>query len=478
MSRGAVLIVDDEPRQLEILRTILVHEGYDVETRQTAEEAIGALRASPPQVLLTDLKLPGMDGIALLEEAIKEAPACCAIMMTAHGTVDTAVRAMKIGAFDYLTKPLERDELLLVLERAMETVRLRGENRRLKAQLRERFRLENVVGSHGLMQDVFRLVQKVASSSATVLVYGESGTGKELIARALHYNAPRASRPFLAVNCSAIPEPLLESELFGHEKGAFTGAVSRKAGLFEEASAGTLFLDEVAELPLLTQAKLLRAVQEKEIRRVGGTASIPLDVRIVAATNRDLAGLMREGKFREDLYYRLNVFPIVLPPLRDRATDIPRLVEHFLDRLGRELGRPRPRLSRQALALLMAYRWPGNVRQLESVLERAVLLSEGEEITPDLLPAEVRENVAGPASRLAFDIPDEGISLEALERDLLEKAVRKAGGTLTKAARLLGISYRTLQYRLEKFGITAACARTPSGESPEPKGAEEEEPAV
>jgi transcriptional regulator with PAS, ATPase and Fis domain len=279
------------------------------------------------------------------------------------------------------------------------------------------------------------------------------------------------------VNCSAIPEPLLESELFGHEKGAFTGAVSRKTGLFEEASAGTLFLDEVAELPLLTQAKLLRAVQEKEIRRVGGTASIPLDVRIVAATNRDLAGLMREGKFREDLYYRLNVFPIVLPPLRDRATDIPRLVEHFLDRLGREQGRPRPRLSRQALALLMAYRWPGNVRQLESALERAVLLSEGEEITPDLLPAEVRENVAGPASRLAFDIPDEGISLEALERDLLEKAVRKAGGTLTKAARLLGISYRTLQYRLEKFGITAACARTPSGESPEPKGAEEEEPA-
>ncbi len=477
MSRGAVLIVDDEPRQLEILRTILAHEGYDVETCQTAEEATAALRASPPQVLLTDLKLPGMDGIALLEQAVKEAPGCCAVMMTAHGTVDTAVRAMKLGAFDYLIKPLDRDELLLVLERAMETVRLRGENRRLKAQLRERFRLDNMVGSHGLMQDVFRLVQKVAPSSATVLIYGESGTGKELIARALHYNSPRASRPFLAVNCSAIPEPLIESELFGHERGAFTGAAGRKTGLFEEAHGGTLLLDEVGELPLSTQAKLLRAVQEKEIRRVGGTASIALDVRIVAATNRDLARLLQEGRFREDLYYRLNVFPIVLPPLRDRATDIPQLVEHFLERLAREEGRPRPLVSREALALLMGYRWPGNVRQLESVLERAVLLAEGEEITPDLLPAEVRENVDGPAARLAIDIPDEGISLEALERDLLEKAVRKAGGTLTKAARLLGISYRTLQYRLEKFGITAAGARTPSGESPEPKGAGGEGPA-
>ncbi len=480
MSRGSVLIVDDEPKQLEILRTILAHEGYDVEICRTAEEAVPLLRASPPQILLTDLKLPGMDGIALLEEAVREAPGCCTIMMTAHGTVDTAVRAMKRGAFDYLTKPLDRDELLLVLERAMETVRLRGENRSLRAQLHDRFRLENVVGDHGLMQDVFRLVQKVASSSATVLIYGESGTGKELIARALHYNSPRAARPFVAVNCSAIPEPLLESELFGHEKGAFTGAVARKAGLFEEAQGGTLFLDEVGDLPLAMQAKLLRAVQEKEIRRVGGTASIPLDVRIVAATNQDLARLVREGKFREDLYYRLNVFPITLPPLRERATDIPRLAEHFLERFAREAGRSRPRVSRQALSLLLRYRWPGNVRQLESVLERAFLLCEGGEITPDLLPPEVRENVAGPPSGLDIDIPDEGISLEALERELLAKAMRKAGGRLTRAARLLGISYRTLQYRLEKFGIArqpVAGPPNPSGAPPEPDGVEPGEPA-
>jgi DNA-binding NtrC family response regulator len=476
MSRGTILVVDDEPRQLDILRTILASEGYDAETCLSGEEALRILRASPPQVLLTDLKMPGMNGIALLEEAQREAPGCSAIVMTAHGAVDTAVEAMKKGAFDYLTKPLERDRLLLVLERAMETVRLRGENRSLRAQLRDRFRLENIIGQHGSMQDVFRLVQKIAPSSTTVLIYGESGTGKELIARALHFNSPRASRPFLAVNCSAIPEPLLESELFGHEKGSFTGAIARKPGLFEQAHLGTLLLDEVGDLPLSMQAKILRALQEKEIRRVGGNASIVLDVRIVAATNRDLARLMKEGRFREDLYYRLNVLPIFLPPLRNRATDIPWLVEHFVERLARGAGKKPPHVAPETFALLMRYRWPGNVRQLESVLERAVLLAEGEELGPELLPAEVRENVAVPASGLEIDIPDEGISLESLERELLEKAVRKAGGTLTRAARLLGISYRTLQYRMEKFGIAREAAPAPSGETHEPNGASRDEP--
>jgi transcriptional regulator with PAS, ATPase and Fis domain len=320
------------------------------------------------------------------------------------------------------------------------------------------------------MQEVFRLVQKVAPSPATVIIYGESGTGKELIARALHYNSPRASRPFLAVNCSAIPEPLLESELFGHEKGSFTGAVARKLGLFEQAHTGTLLLDEVGEIPSSMQAKILRVLQEKEIRRVGGASTIPVDVRIVAATNRNLGREMKEGRFREDLYYRLNVLPIFLPPLRERATDIPGLAEHFLARYARESGKKAPKLPAETLSMLMRYRWPGNVRELESALERAVLLAEADEISPDLLPPEVRENLSASFPALGIDLPDEGISLESLERELLEKAVRKAGGTLTRAARLLGISYRTLQYRLEKFGISRDVA-APFGEAGEPNGA-------
>ena len=479
MSLGTVLVVDDEPRQVDILKTILSREGYEVETCSTAEQALLLLRASPPQVLLTDMKMPGMDGIALLDEALREAPACSAVVMTAHGSVDTAVAAMKKGAFDYLTKPLDRDRLLLVVERAMETVRLRGENRRLKAQLHDRFRLENIVGSHGSMQDVFRLVEKVAASSATVLIYGESGTGKELIARALHFNSPRASRPFLALNCAAVPEPLLESELFGHEKGSFTGALARKPGLFEQAHGGTLLLDEVAELPVSMQAKILRVLQEKEVRRVGGNASLSVDVRIVAATNRDLVRHMKEGKFREDLFYRLNVFPIFLPPLRSRTTDIPGLVEHFLEQFAAEAKKPAPRLTSETLSLLMRYSWPGNVRQLESTLERACLLAEGERITPDLLPAEVRENLASPGEgTLSLEIPDEGISLEAVERELLEKALRKAGGNLSRAARLLGISYRTLQYRLDKFHISRESGPAPSGVPPAPNGAMGGDPEI
>ncbi|HEV8374717.1 MAG TPA: sigma-54 dependent transcriptional regulator [Candidatus Polarisedimenticolia bacterium] len=472
MSLGTVLVVDDEPRQLEILKTILTREGYEVDTSASGEEALQLLLSSPPQVLLTDLKLPGLDGIQLLEAALRDAPSCSAVVMTAHGSVDTAVEAMKKGAFDYLTKPLDRERLLLVLGRAMETVRLRGENRTLRAQLHERFRLDNVVGNHGTMQDVVRLVEKVAPSGATVLIYGESGTGKELIARAIHYNSPRAARPFLAINCSAVPEPLLESEFFGHEKGSFTGAVARKLGLFEQASGGTFFLDEVGELPFAMQAKLLRALQEKEIRRVGGNGSVLIDVRIVAATNRDLTQRMKAGKFREDLYYRLNVFPIFLPALRERATDIPSLAEHFLARLGREAGKPALRVAPETLALLLRYRWPGNVRQLESALERAFLLAEGDILTPDLLPAEIRENLQGTVGGLLeMEIPDEGISLEVLERELLEKALRKAGGILTRAAKLLGISSRTLQYRLDKFGISRESASAPFGKADAPIGA-------
>jgi DNA-binding NtrC family response regulator len=455
-----VLVVDDEPRQIDILKAILIREGFDVETAATAESAVARMRDLPPAVILTDLKLPGRDGIALLEEASALAPQPCVIIMTAHGTIDTAVEAMKKGAFDYLTKPLVRDTVVLAVRRAMEKARLLRENQALREELVDRFSLENVIGDHGKMQEVFRLVKKVAPSGSTVLIYGESGTGKELIARAIHYNSPRASRTFHAINCAAIPEPLLESELFGHERGAFTGAVARKIGLFEEASGSTLFLDEVGDLSMAMQAKLLRTLQEKEVRRVGSTASIPVDVRILAATNRSLARLMQEGRFREDLFYRLNVLTVSLPPLRERTTDIPQLVQHFIGRHAARSGKRVRGVEARALAALMGYHWPGNVRQLESAIERAILMAEGPLLTTDDLPVEVGH--AGLEGPVGFELPDTGLSFEALERSLLRQALAK-GGNVSRAARLLGMSRRTFQYRLEKFSLAAASGTDATG---------------
>jgi len=446
-----VLVVDDESRQLEILKTILGREGLEVETASTAEGALALLRDAPAAVILTDLKLPGRDGINLLEEAARLAPQSCVIIMTAHGSVDTAVEAMKKGAFDYLTKPLVRDTVVLAVRRAMDKARLLRENQSLHEQLLHRFSLGNIIGDHGSMQEVFRMARKVAPSGSTVIIYGESGTGKELIAQAIHYNSPRASQAFLAINCAAIPEPLLESELFGHEKGSFTGAIARKTGLFEQASNGTLFLDEVADLGLAMQAKLLRALQEKEIRRVGGNSSVAVDVRILAATNKSLTRLMREGRFREDLYYRLNVLTILLPPLRERTTDIPRLVGHFIERHATASGKGPRGIERPALSMLMNYPWPGNVRQLESVIERAVLLAEGPLITAADLPQELHQDPT--AAVLGLEIPDTGLSFESLEKGLLQQALDK-GGNMSRAARLLGMSRRTFQYRLEKFGLS------------------------
>jgi len=458
-----VLVVDDERKQLDILKAILGAEGFDVECAATAEAAATILRDAPPAVILTDLKLPGMDGIGLLGKALRASPQSVVIIMTAHGTVDTAVQAMKMGAFDYLTKPLARDTVILAVRRAADKARLLGENLALVEQLVDRFSLPNIIGDHGSMQDVFRLVRKVAPSSSTVLIYGESGTGKELVARAIHYNSPRAQHPFHAINCAAIPEPLLESELFGHERGAFTGAVSRKTGLFEEASSSTLFLDEVGDLGVTMQAKILRALQEKEIRRVGGTAAISVDVRIIAATNKNLARLMKEEKFREDLFYRLNVLTIRLPPLRDRTTDIPRLVDHFIARHAAASGKKIQGIDDRALAALLHYSWPGNVRQLESAIERAVLLCEGPTIDLEGLPQEIRGQRDG--GTLGIEIPDAGLSFETLERDLLEQALRK-GRSISAAARLLGMTRRRLQYRLKKFGLSpAAMAQEPVAET-------------
>jgi len=452
--KGRVLVVDDERRQRDILQMILESEGYETTAAGNGRQALLAARSQPFDVVLTDLKMPDMSGIELLSELLASQPGLCVTLMTAHGTIDSAVDAMKKGAFDYLTKPLEKDEVLVVLRRAMERSHLVRENRMLKEQLRERFRVRNIVGAHGSMQDVFRIVHKVAASTSTVLIYGESGTGKELVARALHHESDRKTRPFYAVNVAALPESILEAELFGHEKGAFTGAEARKIGLFEQASGSTLFLDEVGDLKRDLQVKLLRALQEREILRVGGTERVPIEVRIVAATNQDLEKAVREGRFREDLYYRLNVIPIVLPPLRDRRTDIPTLVDHFMAKYA-DAAKGK-RMSEAALAVLSGYDWPGNVRQLESVIERTLLLSEGDVIVPQDLPAAVRAGIGTVRGPMDFDIPDSGLDLDQLERGLILKALEKAAGNVSRAARLLGLTRRTLQYRMEKIQAETA----------------------
>jgi DNA-binding NtrC family response regulator len=446
--KGRILAVDDERHQRDILQMILDAEGYETSVAGTARQAIQEARGQAFDVVLTDLKMPDKNGIALLEELLLAQPGLCVVLMTAHGTIDSAVEAMRKGAFDYLTKPLEKDELLLVIRRAMERTRLVRENRMLNEQLRDRFRLDNIVGSHGSMQDVFRIVFKVAPSTSTVLIYGESGTGKELVAQALHQQSDRHERPFYAVNIGALPESLLEAELFGHEKGAFTGAETRKVGLFEQASGSTLFLDEVGDLKRDLQVKLLRTLQEREILRVGGTERVKVDVRIIAATNLDLEQAVREGRFREDLYYRLNVIPIVLPPLRERRTDIPLLVEHFVKKYGagkaRSIGAP-------ALKYLVEYDWPGNVRELEAVVERSLLLAEEDVVAPEDLPPNVRANISLTRGPMGMEIPESGIDLEAVEKSLVLKALERAHGNVTRAARLLGLTRRTLQYRLEKI---------------------------
>ncbi len=457
--RGRILVVDDEEHQRDILLMILDSEGYEGIATGNGHLALAALRGQAFDAVLTDLKMPGMDGIHLLDEVLRSRPDLPVVIMTAHGTIDSAVEAMKKGAFDYLTKPLDREGLLLSLRRAVEHARLLRENRRLTEQLRDRFRIENIVGAHGSMQDVFRLVLKVAPSMTTVLIYGESGTGKELIARALHNASPRRDRPFFAVNIAALPEGILEAELFGHEKGAFTGADARKVGLVEQASGSTLFLDEVGDLRRDLQVKLLRVLQEREILRVGGTERIPVDARIIAATNQDLEEAVAAGRFREDLYYRLNVFPVGLPPLRERRTDIPLLVEHFLRKFG---GGSHREVAPDALEALMAYSWPGNVRELESVIERAVLLGEEAVIGPADLPAAVRARRA--RRDLGLEIPEEGINLDELERALIRKALDRAEGNVTRAARLLGLTRRTLQYRMEKMQEMESTAG--AGEAP------------
>jgi len=460
---AVILVVDDEPLQRSILETILSEEGYETYTASSGEEALQLARSYNPDIVLTDLKMKGMDGIALLDRIKSLKPESTVVLMTAFGTVTTAVEAMKKGAFDYLTKPLDKDVVILTVKRALERTELLKKTDELQKALYDKFSIEGIVGRSSAINNVITVVRKVAGSPVTVLILGESGTGKELIARAIHYNSPRSTKPFTAINCAAIPETLLESELFGYEPGAFTGAASRKIGLFEATRGGTLFLDEIGDLPALTQSKILRVLQEREVRRLGGRESIKVDVRVITATNKDLNKEMEEGRFREDLFYRLKVVTIQMPPLRERKEDIPDLTRYFLEKFNREFGKRIRRLDDQTLRSLVEYHWPGNIRQLESVIEKAVLMCESDTLTP----ADIESELVLPRRRNIFDIdiPEEGLDFEVLEKDLLQKAMDLSGGVAAKAARLLGMSYKTFWYRWEKFNLEASRSMAKASET-------------
>jgi len=448
---AVVLVVDDEPLQRDILKTILDDEGYETYCASSGEEGLRITREFNPDVVLTDLKMEGMDGIEFIESLSKELFEPSVIIMTAYGTISSAVEAIKKGAFDYLTKPLDKDALLITVKRAVERAELLKENLQLQKALFDKFKIEGIIGRSKKMVEAVEIMKKVASSNVTVLILGESGTGKELAARAIHYNSGRRIKPFTAVNCAAIPENLIESELFGYEPGAFTGATSRSIGLFEATNGGTIFLDEIGDLPLLTQSKILRVLQDKELRRVGGRDNIKVDVRIISATNKDLEEELVKKNFREDLYYRLKIITIELPPLRERKEDIPELVNFFIKKYNQELGKRIKNIEENAMEAFTEYHWPGNIRQLESVIERAILVSESSFINLKDIKSELRF----PQGRgiIDLDLPDEGINFEELEKELLRKAMQKSNGVAAKAAKLLGMSYKTFWYRWEKFDL-------------------------
>jgi len=445
-TRGRILVVDDEANAREALAELLEDDGYETETAADGEKALAMLERFRPNVVLTDLKMPNLDGIGLIERGRPRAPATAFIVMTAFGSIENAVEAIKMGAENYLTKPLDLAAVSALVDRAMEKSLLVSETVELRRRLDERFSFDRILGVHPSMQRLLKTVAQVAASRATVLVHGESGTGKELIAAAIHQNSPRRSKPFVKLNCAALAETLLESELFGHERGAFTGATGRREGRFMKADGGTLFLDEVSEIPLAVQVKLLRFLQEREFERVGGNETLRVDVRVVAATNRVLEERVESGEFREDLFYRLNVVQLDVPPLRARRSDIPILAEHFLGKFAEENGRALAGFTDDALLALRLYPWPGNVRELENAIERAVVLTEGTRIEAVNLPSAQGQ---GDQQDLGVMIP--GISLEELERMAIERTMDAVGGSTSKAAEILGISRRKIQYRLKEW---------------------------
>ncbi len=455
MADARILVVDDERSMREVLFSMLKKEGYDVAVADGGEVAIETARREAFDAVITDVRMPKVDGLQVLR-AIKElSPNTVVIVITAFGSSETAVEAMKLGAYDYITKPFKYDEVTLNIKRALERKRLRDENLNLKRQLETHYRFENIIGKSPKIVEVFDTIRKIAETHSTAMITGESGTGKELVAQAIHFNSLRRDKPFISVNCGAIPEGLMESELFGHVKGAFTGAVANKVGLFSAADGGTLFLDEITEIPLLLQVKLLRAIQEREIRRVGDTKDTKVDVRLIAATNKDLEAAVGDGTLREDLFYRLNVIPIHLPALRQRREDIPLLVAHFLQKYGKELGREVRGVAPEALALLEQYHWPGNIRELENVVERALVLGTGEILGVEALPDSLRRQRQ--PRGIDLELPEEGMDLDAtldqIEARLLTKALDRTKGVQTRAADILRLSFRQFRYKLQKHGL-------------------------
>ncbi len=453
MAKTRLLVVDDELSMREFLAILLEREGYEVVTAADAATALSHLAAGEYALVISDVQMPGLDGLALLERIKQCSPETAVLLITAFSTAEQAVEAMKLGAYDYLAKPFKVDEVKLLVANALEKRDLKRENRQLREKVAVCDGYGGIVGNSRRMQELFQLLGKVAESASTVLISGESGTGKELAARAIHGACSRRSKPFVAVNCGAIPESLIESELFGHARGAFTGAVGERPGLFEQANGGTVFLDEIGELPLAMQTRLLRVIQEREVRRVGGNSVKKVDVRLVAASNRDLEQQVKAGTFREDLYYRINVVQVVMPPLRERMEDIPLLVEHLIKKHGGQGALVMP----DALQALMAYPFPGNVRELENIIERSLVLEPGR-ISLKNLPPQVIHAVKRFDLHTAVEIPDMGLdlepALEQLEKQYLVKALEKSGGSKTRAAELLGMTFRSYRYKLSKYGLS------------------------
>lgn len=449
MKKSSILLIDDDESLRRIMEFSLTESGHRVRTSASGEEGLRLSEKERFDAIITDITMPGMSGMDVLAKVRERDPGLPVIMITAYGTIESAVEAMKQGAFDYITKPFNRDELRLTLDKALRMRRLEKENVELRAEVADRYRFESIIGGSEKIRDVLDMAGRVAASDATILITGERGTGKELLAKGIHFNSRRAEGPFVAVNCAAIPETLIENELFGHVKGAFTGAVRDKEGKFELAEGGTILLDEIGDLRIELQAKILRILQERVVDRLGGATSIPVDVRVIASTNRDLERAIKEGKFREDLYDRVNVVALRMPPLRERRDDIPLLVGHFLKKFNKDAT---VSVDRDALDMLVAYGWPGNVRELESVIERASVLKRGSTITRADLPEKLGVKT-GSIENIILNLPEDGISLEELEKSLIIKALEKHKGNQTRAAEYLGISRPTLIYRMEKYGL-------------------------
>jgi len=459
-AKGRIVVIDDELNAAAALEKLLQEDGYEVARANDARSGLALVEKTDPEIVLTDLRMPGMDGLQLLAKVKEVRPETMVILMTAYGTVKTAIRAMKLGAEDYLPKPIDVEELEVILQRVLEKKRLLEETRVLRERVHQKYRFENLVGESPEMLAAFKTVRQVAPSSSSVLLLGESGTGKELFAQALHQNSPRKDKPFIKVACAALPETLLESELFGHEKGSFTGALYARAGRFEMADGGTLFLDEIGDISLTVQIKLLRFLEEREFERVGGNRTYKVDVRIVCATHRDLKKKLEDGSFREDLYYRLNVIEIHIPPLRERGEDIPVLAHHFLKKFADANGKDIRRISDEALALLLRHPWPGNVRELENAMERAVVLASEPVLTPEHFPTLHRSiaDMAPAAAKGGLGVAIPGSTFAEIEREAILRTLEAVGGSTSRAASLLQISARKIQYKLKEYHAAGVVA--------------------